>query len=333
MARRTLPADTVRRWLPCPRWGVCDAGAAARWAVALKPVQRFQRVAAPRAEAPQRQSGQPVAVEGMPGDEAHAQRRPPQVAGVPTALARGSGVRRGGDVGPRTQETAASLSAPVVARARQRPLLLTEGWHASPAALLQVVGLVSRPRRRGHVGRKPTPRLVAPQSLLYAQVVKVRPKTGQGVEGSRRVVDGGPRRFRKPWRLRQLGQTLQTACMERWDGTLRGLGAPLRPRPRGKGWLLVSLYHGVMPHQSLRHGRTPRTPALASGPTDHVWSYREYLWLPVHTDPVLTTQGNDRIARLRTPALQGQPRGRTPAPPVETGEEHEKEAASLPKAA
>ena len=91
MARRTLPADTVRRWLPCPRWGVGDAGAAARWAVALKPVQRFQRVAAPRAEAPQRQSGQPVAVEGVPGDEAHAQRRPPQVAGVPTALARGSG--------------------------------------------------------------------------------------------------------------------------------------------------------------------------------------------------------------------------------------------------
>ena len=176
MARRTLPADTVRRWLPCPRWGVCDAGAAARWAVALKPVQRFQRVAAPRAEAPQRQSGQPVAVEGVPGDEAHAQRRPPQVAGVPTALARGSGVRRGGDVGPRTQETAASLSAPVVARARQRPLLLTAGWHASPAALLQVVGLVSRPRRRGHVGRKPTPRLVAPQSLLYPRWSRSAPR-------------------------------------------------------------------------------------------------------------------------------------------------------------
>jgi hypothetical protein len=193
------------------------------------------------------------------------------------------------------------------------------------------------------VGRKPQPRLVAPQSLLYAQVVKVRNKTGQVVEVSRRVVYGGPRRFRKPWRLRQLGQTIQTACMARWYGPLRGLVAPLRRRPRclswsrprhrGKVWLLVRLYHCVMPHKSLRQGRTPRTPAMAIGLTDHVWSDREYMWLPVHTDPVLTTQMDARIARLLPPALPGQPRGRTPAPPVETVAAHEKEAASLPKAA
>src|SRR5215217_9318956 len=67
--------------------------------------------------------------------------------------------------------------------------------------------------------------------------------------------------------------------------------------------------------------------------TTHVWSYREYVWLPVHTDPVLTKQMDERIARLLPPALQGQPRGRTQAPPVETVEAHEKEAASLPKAA
>jgi hypothetical protein len=72
---------------------------------------------------------------------------------------------------------------------------------------------------------------------------------------------------------------------------------------------------------------------MAIGLTDHVWSYREYMWLPVHTDPVLTTQMDERLARLLLPALQGQPRGRTPAPPVETVEAHEKEAASLPKAA
>ena len=131
--------------------------------------------------------------------------------------------------------------------------------------------------------------------------------------------------------------------MERWYGTLRGLVAPLRrrtrglswsrPRHRGKVWLLVSLDNVVMPHKSLRQGRTPRTPAMAIGLTDHVWSYREYIWLPVHTDPVLTKQMDERMARLLTPALQGQPRGRTQAPPVETVEAHEKEAASLPKAA
>ena len=38
---------------------------------------------------------------------------------------------------------------------------------------------------------------------------------------------GGPRRFVQQLRLRQLGPTIQTAFMERWYGTLRGLVAPL----------------------------------------------------------------------------------------------------------
>jgi hypothetical protein len=158
------------------------------------------------------------------------------------------------------------------------------------------------------------------------------------------VVFGGPRRFGKQLRLRQLGETIQTACMERWYGTLRGLVAPLRRRTRcvswiatrhrGRIWLLVSLYNFVMPHKSLRQGRTRRTPAMAIGLTDHVWSYKEYIWLPVHTDPVLTKQMDDQIARLLTPALQDQPLGRTQAPPpVEVIEEHEKKTAPLPKAA
>jgi hypothetical protein len=216
-----------------------------------------------------------------------------------------------------TQDTAAALIAQVVARARQLPLFLTDGWKPYTAALLQVVSVVYRPRRRGKVGRKPKPRLVAPPGLFYAQVVKVRHKTGHVVEVSRRVVYGGPRRFGQQWRLRQLGETIQTALMERWYGTLRGLVAPLRrrtrclswsrARDRGKVWLMVSLYNFVMPHKSLRQGRTPRTPAMAIGLTDHVWSYREYIWLPVHTDSVLRQQMEARITHLLTPALHAPP--------------------------
>jgi len=163
------------------------------------------------------------------------------------------------------------------------------------------------------------------------------------VEVRRRVVDGGPRRLGKQLRLRQLGETLQTACMQRWSGTLRGLVASRRrrtrglswsrPRHRGKGGLLVSLSNCVLPHKSLRPGRTPRTPALAIGLTDHGWSSRESLWLPVPTAPVLTHQMDERSARLLPPALQDQLRSGTHPPPGETIEEHGKEAASLPKAA
>jgi hypothetical protein len=344
MARSKLAEDQVERLLKCQRWGVCDEGTADICEVDLKTVYRFQRVATQRAQTHHQKVVRDVDVPGVQLDEAHSKLRPKQVEWVHTALAMGSWFLLWVDFGPRTQDTAAVLIAQVIARTQALPLFLTDGWKAYTAALLQVVGVVYRPRRRGKVGRKPKPRLVAPKNLFYAQVVKVRDKAGHVVEVSRRVVFGGPRRFGKQLRLRQLGETIQTAFMERWYGTLRGLVAPLRRRTRclswsrtrhrGKVWLVVSLYNFVMPHKSLRQGRTLRTPAMAIGLTDHIWSYREYIWLPVHTDPVLTKQMDERIARLLTPALQDQPRGRTQAPPpVEVIEAHEKEAASLPNAA
>jgi len=98
---------------------------------------------------------------------------------------------------------------------------------------------------------------------------------------------------------------------------------------------MVSLYNFVMPHKSLRQGRTRRTPAMAIGLTDHVWSYREYIWLPVHADPALTRQLDDRIRQLLTPALQDQPRGRKQAVclPVEVRAMHEDETGTMPQAA
>jgi IS1 family transposase len=344
MARSKLPEDTVIQLVKCQRWGVCDAGTADICAVDLKTVYRFQQVAAKRAVTHHQQSVQNLEVQGGQLDEAHTKLRPKQVAWVHTALAMGSWFLLWVDFGPRTQDTAAALIAQVIARTRAIPLCLTDGWKAYTAALLQVVGGVYRRRRRGQVGRKPKPRLVAPQTLFYAQVVKVRNPAGQVVEVHRRVVFGGPRRFGKQLRLRQLGTTIQTAFMARWYGTLRGLVAPLRRRTRclswshtrhrGKVWLVVSLYNFVMPHKSLRQGRTQRTPAMARGLTDHVGSYREYVWLPVHPDPVRTKQMDEQIARLLTPALQDQPLGRTQASvTIETIEEPDKEVAPLPKAA
>jgi hypothetical protein len=206
-----------------------------------------------------------------------------------------------------------------------------EGLHSGPPPNLP----------HGKVGRKPKPRLVAPKDLFYAQVVKIRDKTGRVMAVSTRVGFGGPRRFTKHMRLRQLGATIQTAFMERWYGTLRGLVAPLRRRTRclswhrlrhlGRVWLLV--YNFVMPHKSLRQGRTAQTPAMALGLTDHVWSYREYIRLQVHTAPTLTKQMDDRIVDLPTPALQAHPQRRISekAASIEAMEEKE-EAVPMPKA-
>src|SRR5262249_16792532 len=259
MARSKLSEDTVERLLKGQRWGVCDAGTADICAVDLKTVYRFQRVATQRAQTQHQQVVRDVDVPGLQLEGAHSKLRPQQVAWVHAALAMGSWFLLWVDFGPRTQDTAAALIAQVVARTQALPLFLTDGWKAYTAALLQVVGVVYRRRRRGEGGRQPKPRVVAPQDLVYAQVVKVRNTAGHVVEVSRRVVFGGPRRFGKQLRLRQLGMTIQTAFMERWYGTLRGLVAPLRRRTRclswsrlrhrGKVWLMVSLYNFVLPHK------------------------------------------------------------------------------------
>jgi IS1 family transposase len=342
MTRSKLPEDTVVRLVKCQRWGVCDEGTADICAVDLKTVHRFQHVAAQRAEIHHRQVVRAVDVPGVQLDEAHSKLRPRQVAWIHTALAMGSWFLLWVDVGPRTQEMASTLIAQVVARTQKLPLFLTDGWKAYTAALLQVVGVVYRPRRRGKVGRKPKPRLVAPHNLCYAQVVKVRNQAGRVVNVRRRVVFGGPRRFGKQLRLQQLGTTIQTAFMERWYGTLRGLVAPLRRRTRclswsrgrhrGRLWLMVSLYNFVMPHKSLRQGRTRRTPAMAIGLTDHVWSYREYVWLPVHADPVLRRQMDEQIEHLLIPALQGHPQGR-PSATLPPPEGRRRKAKLIPQAA
>jgi hypothetical protein len=154
---------------------------------------------------------------------------------------------------------------------------------------------------------------VAPEDLFYAQVVKIRDRAGRVVEVTSRVAFGGSRRFFKQLSLRGLGTTIQTAFMERWYGTLRGLVAALRRRSRclswsedrhrGRVWLIVSLYNFLIPHKSLRQGRVKRTPAMAIGLAYHVWSYREYVWLPVHHDPLLQKEMDERIQQLLTPAL------------------------------
>jgi hypothetical protein len=86
-----------------------------------------------------------------------------------------------------------------------------------------------------------------------------------------------------------------------------------------------------MPHKSLRQGRMVRTTAMAIGLTDHVWSYREYVWLPVPADPSLTEQLDERIAHLLTPALPDQPPGRAHARPAV--EPNAKETVPRPQAA
>jgi hypothetical protein len=309
-----LAEETVERLLKCQRWGVCDAGSADICGVDIKTVHHFQQVAAYRAQEHHEQVTRDLKVEGVQLDEMHSKRRGPQVEWLQTALAMGSRFLLWVHWGPRTPESAARLSAQVVARLCGLPVWLSDGWKAYPAALLQVLGRVYHRRRHGRRGRHPKPRLVPPQDLFYGQVVKGRDGKGKLLQVVRRVIYGGPRRFFTEMARRRLGTTIHTAFMERWYGTLRGLCAPLRRRTRctslsqsrhrARLWLLVDLYNFVLPHKSLRQKGRPRTPAMAQGVAEHVWSYRDYLWYPVHPDPVGRQLMQQRVKELLTPALE-----------------------------
>jgi hypothetical protein len=188
-------------------------------------------------------------VEGVLRDAMHSKRRGPPVEWLQTAIALRSRFLRWGHWGPRTQERAARLIAQVVARLCGVPVWLNDGWQAYPAALLQVLGRGDQRRRRGRRARHPKPRLVPPRELFYGPVM--REGKGKLLRVVRRVGSGGPRRFVRAMAHRGLGATLQTAFMERWDGTLRGLCAPRGDTPaaaprvsvgtaRGSGWWSTS---------------------------------------------------------------------------------------------
>ena len=86
----------------------------------------------------------------------------------------------------------------------------------------------------------------------------------------------------------RIGTTVNTAHIERLNGTLRCQQARLARRPRcvsrdGRRlqwslWLWRDLYNWVRVHGSL----AGRTPAMAMGLSGHVWSVPEYVRYPVH---------------------------------------------------
>jgi hypothetical protein len=165
--------------------------------------------------------------------------------------------------------------------------------------LLAHFGQWVQPSRRQTTGPAPKPRWVPLPQLLYAQVVKSY-RRRRVVRVRHRVVFGtvsGVDRVLEP-----LGWQINTALIERANGAIRqhvaAIGRRVITLCKGEDGLrhqlsLYQTYHNFcLPHASLRvplsqaqptNGRgsakcwQPRTPAMATGLTDHVWTLREIL--------------------------------------------------------
>ncbi|RUL82802.1 hypothetical protein [Tautonia sociabilis] len=189
------------------------------------------------------------------------------------------------------------------------PLLLLDNHLPYPAALLQVFGEVLHRRRKRRRGRKKKPGLKPPPGLLAGVVEKVRDASGRVIRVRTKALCGRLRAIRARVAELGIGTTINTAHLERLNGTLRGQQARLARRGRcvsrdGRRlqWplrLWRDLYNWVRVHGSLGG----RAPAMAIGLTDRVWSVLDYIRHPVHVDDLTRAIWSEERQDVSTSAL------------------------------
>jgi hypothetical protein len=179
------------------------------------------------------------------------------------------------------------------------PLFLTDGFRAYLTALLTHSGHWVQPLRRQDTGPYPTPRWLPLPPLLYAQVVKTG-RRRRLVNVKHRVVCGTLAAVQQV--LAACGWQSNTAFVERINLTIRqhvaAIGRRVTTLCKGEDGvrqplvLYQTYYNFCLPHASLRQPLPQpvptngsgsakiwqsRTPAMAAGLTEHVWSLRAVL--------------------------------------------------------
>jgi hypothetical protein len=120
------------------------------------------------------------------------------------------------------------------------------------------------------------------------------------------------------------GTVLNTACIERFNGTMRERLASLTRKCRHAAHRLEALETGLyligctynlcFPHHELsqtKHAGSPCTPAMAARLTDHIWSVWEVLIYKRAPAPWIEPKrrGRPRKHPLLDPAVPKRPRG------------------------
>jgi hypothetical protein len=200
----------------------------------------------------------------------------------------------------------------------RRPLLVLIDNHLPyPKAILQVFGQVRHRRRRRGRGRLKYPDLKPPPQLLVGVVEKVRNATGKLLAVRTRALFGGKGKITRLIRRLKIGRQINTAHIERLNGTLRNQQARLTRRTRSASrldealqwslWLWRDLYNWVRPHRSLHD----RTPAMAIGLATEPWSVPRYVRCVVHVSPLLLAIRGEQRKTLLTSALETKMRKKT----------------------
>jgi IS1 family transposase/transposase-like protein len=205
-------------------------------------------------------------------------------------------------VGPRTFASALQLIQMTAAVVLGVPCFFSDGFSCYLSALIEAYHTLKTFPRTGKPGRPRKPVKEPQPDLVYGQVIKKK-RQGRLQELVYRVCCGAKR-------LEELGLSIRTSLIERLNLTLRQALAPLvrkswsfckdRTQMRRRVVLFQAFYNFARPHMSLRlpvseqasHASgliqpkwRHRTPGMAAGLTDHVWTFRELLtakFEPIH---------------------------------------------------
>lgn len=205
-------------------------------------------------------------------------------------------------------------------------LVCTDGFAAYPNSIRRAF----REKVKETAGRGRACLHVWPQ--LYIGTVIKRTVKKRVVEVTRRMAHGSLKRAAVLLRRSRGGTMLNTALIERFNGTMRERLATLTRKCRHAihrvaalhtgMYLLGCTYNFCWPHHELssvrdattgkRHVGQECTPAMAAGLTDHVWSVRELLSYKVAPPPWVEPKrrGRPRTRPLSDPTRSKRPRGR-----------------------
>lgn len=195
--------------------------------------------------------------------------------------------------GKRTGENCEQLVREVHRRTGGRTnLLFTSDEHAPYETAIAAVYAHEVPvARRPGPGRPPKPRRLLPPDLADATVRKTR-RDGRVVQVVRTVVFGASAIAAD--RPSAVSQTINTAFVERNNGTARGQNSRLRRKTLGfskdgnthhaASFFTADSYNFCWPVRTLTPrtpaGCAPRTPAMSAGLAAHVWPLREWVLDP-----------------------------------------------------
>jgi len=174
-------------------------------------------------------------------------------------------------------------------------LITSDEFKAYKTEILRLYGCWVPMERRGRYGRPPKDRLLTPADLLYATVHKTR-ENGRVVRVEERLQFGTQASLDRALLVSNRSSSVNTSFLERYNGTDRGQNKRKARKTYcfSKDWavhgsmtkFVMYSYNFCWSVRTLRLEISPgvfrpRTPAMAAGLSDHVWSMKEWITYPV----------------------------------------------------